>query len=76
MVMMSKSGDQECPVIFKMVDYNKQKENNAIWHSDSFYTHNKGYKMCLCADASGNRKGTHLSVFLFLMKGLHDDELK
>ena len=45
--------------------------------SDSFYTHNKGYKMCLRVDAAGHgkAKGTHLSVFLYLMKGPHDDEL-
>jgi len=78
MAMMSKSGNQECPVIFKMVDYNKQKENNGMWYSDSFYTHNKGYKMCLCVCASGigNGKGTHMTVGLCLMKGPHDDELK
>jgi len=78
MAMMSKSGDQECPVIFKMVDYNKQKENNVEWYSDSFYTHNKGYKMCLRVDASGfgDGKDTHLTVSLYLMKGPHDDELK
>jgi len=77
MVMMSESGDQECPVIFKMVDYNKKKENYVEWYSDSFYTHNKGYKMCLHVDAGGNGrvKGTHLSVFLYLMKGPHDGEL-
>jgi len=76
MVMISKSGDQECPVIFKMVDYNKKKENYVQWYSDSFYTHNKGYKMSLRVDVSGNGEDTHLSVFLFLMKGPHDDELK
>ena len=77
MAMMSKSGDQECPVIFKIVDFNKKKENNALWYSDSFYTHNKGYKMCLNSDAGGDcdGEGTHLSVFLYLMKGPHDDEL-
>ena len=33
--------------------------------------------MCLCTDAAGNGegRGTHLSVYLFLMKGPHDDEL-
>ena len=47
------------------------------WYSNPFYTHNKGYKMCLYVDAAGDGddKGTHLSVFLFLMKGPHDDEL-
>jgi len=34
--------------------------------------------MCVRVDASGHGdgKGTHLSVFLVLMKGPHDDELK
>ena len=33
--------------------------------------------MCLRVDAAGNSdgEGTHLSVYLYLMKGLHDDEL-
>ena len=40
-------------------------------------SHDKGYKMCLCINAAGygDGKGTHLSVFLCLMKGPHDDEL-
>ena len=31
--------------------------------------------MCLRVHAAGNDKGTHLSVYLYLMKGPHDDEL-
>ena len=33
--------------------------------------------MCLRIDAAGvlDGKGTHLSVFLYIMKGSHDDEL-
>ena len=40
-------------------------------------THNKGYKMCLSVDAASHKdgKGTHLSVYLCLMKGPHDGEL-
>ena len=54
------------------------KNNSEEWYSDSFYTHNKGYRMCLnvCPAGIGDGKGTHLSVFLCLMKGPHDDELK
>ena len=76
MTIMSKSGDQECPVILKMSQFNNKKENDVQWYSDSFYTHNK-YKMCLRVDAAGHGDGksTHLSVFLFLMKGPHDDKL-
>ena len=77
MVMMSKSGDQECPVILKMSPFNKQKKYNVQWYSDSFYTHHKGYKMSLHIFAAGygDGQGTHLSVYLNLMKGSHDDEL-
>ena len=77
MTVVSKSGDQECPVILKMSKYNKKIDNNTQWYSNSFYTHNKGYKMCLCVHAAGRKDGkdTHLSVFLHLMKGPHDDEL-
>ena len=66
-----------CPVTIKMSEFNVKKINEVRWYSDPFYTHNKGYKMCLCIDAAGNGsgKGTHLSVSLFLMKGPHDDEL-
>ena len=74
MVMMSKSGDQESPVILQMPTFSKQ--NNVKWYSNSFYTHNKGHKMCLKVYTLGNdSKGTHLSVFLCLMKGPYDDEL-
>ena len=66
-----------CPAIVKMEGYNENKVNNVMWYSDPFYSHNKGYKMCLNVYAGGNGdgEGTHLSVFLALMKGPHDDEL-
>ena len=77
MVMMSKSGDQECPVIFNMIEFNEQKNNNTEWYSDSFYTHSKGYKMCLNVHAVEAIKGirTRLSLYLYVMKGSYDDEL-
>ena len=66
-----------CPVTIKMTECKHKKENSIQWYSDPFYTHNNGYKMCLRIDAAGYGvdKGTHLSVFLYLMKGPHDDEL-
>ena len=77
MAIMSKSSDQKCPVILRMSQFNKQMKNNVEWYSDSFYTHDKGYKLCLRINAAGygDGKGNHLSVFLTLMKGPHDDEL-
>ena len=74
MVTMFKS---VCPVTYKLEQFNNKMKNKTQWCSDSFYTHNKGYKMCLCVDVAGHGdgKGTHLSMFLYLMKGSHDDEL-
>ena len=75
MAVLSKSGNQECPVILKMNEFNKHYNNRC--YSDSFYTHEKGFKMCLGMDFAGNGqgKGTHLSWFLYFMKGICDDHL-
>ena len=66
-----------CPVTIKMTEYEDKKENIKEWFSNPFFTHNKGYSMCFCIDAAGNSdgKGTHLSVYLYLMKGPYDDNL-
>ncbi|XP_065901691.1 TNF receptor-associated factor 4-like [Dysidea avara] len=75
--MLIKSCDEQCPVVVKIAGYSEKKNNQVQWYSDSFYTHNKGYKMCLRVEPAGHSegKGTHLSVFMYLMKGPHDDEL-
>ena len=77
MATMFKCGNQVCPVTIKMTGYSIKNKDGVGWYSDPFYSHNKGYKMCLRVDAAGNGdgKGTHLSVYLCLMKGPHDDEL-
>ena len=77
MATMLQSGHQSYPVTIKMSEFNGKKKDKVKWYSDSFYTHNKGYKICLRIDAPGygDGEGTHLSVFLHLMKGPHDDEL-
>ena len=75
--MMFKLGNQVCPVTIKFEGYNDRKSDRIPWLSDFFYTHNKGYKMCLEIYASGHGSGedTHLSVYLYLMKGSYDDGL-
>ena len=57
--------------------FNKKKENEFEWYSDIFHSESKGYEMWLRVDAAGNGGGkdTHLSVFLYLVKGPHDDKL-
>ena len=43
-----------------------------------FYTHSHGYKFCVNVYPQGNGdgKGTHVSIFTYLMKGPFDDHLK
>ena len=66
-----------CPVILKMSEFAKKKQEEVEWFSPSFYSHNQGYKFCLNVDANGysNSKGTHMSVWLCLTKGPYDDWL-
>ena len=67
-----------CPVTIKMAKFHSKKKDGVEWYSDPFYTHRKGYNMCLCIYAAGhkNGKGTHISVYLCLKKGPYDDELR
>ncbi|XP_065883093.1 TNF receptor-associated factor 5-like [Dysidea avara] len=68
-----------CPVIVKMPQYSckYKKKTSSDWFSDSFYSSDKAYKMCLRVNAAGDgdAKGTHMSIHLYLMKGPYDDEL-
>ena len=63
---------------FVMSDYSQHKRFDDEWFSTPFYTGLEGYKMCLNVEANGygHGAGTHVSVFLWLMKGEHDDKLK
>ena len=72
------TGDQIVPVIVKMSDYHKKRKDQIGWYCDPFYTHHKGYKMCLSIDVAGfgDGSGTHLSAGLLLMKGPNDDQLR
>ena len=60
-----------------MTEYSKHKRDNDNWYSPPFYTGKKGYKMCLRVDTNGCKDGagTHVSVYVYLMRGEHDDQL-
>ena len=64
--------------VFKMKGFQEMKEKNEKWFSDPFYTHFGGYKMCLnvVANGCGDAKGTHVSVYVYLMRGDNDDNLQ
>ena len=77
MAMKSQSGDQVCPVILKMSNFDELKKKNLVLYSHTFYTDYKGYRMSvhIIPRGHGFGKGTHLSCYLYLMKGLNDDKL-
>ena len=64
------------PFTFTMPNFKLKKVLNSPWYSPSFYTH--GYKMCLRVDANGDGDGknSHVSMFVCMMKGDYDDQLK
>ena len=61
-----------------MNEFERRKEESESWYSPAFYTHVGGYKMCLNIDANGwsTGEGTHVSVFICMMKGEFDSHLK
>ena len=66
------------PVDFIMKGFLEKKQADKVWTSPPYYTHIGGYKFCLKVypNGLGRGKGTHLSVYAYLMRGEHDDELE
>ena len=60
------------PLIFKLTEYQKKKDNNEETKSPSFYTNPEGYHMCLGVFFNH----LHVSVFVEILNGEHDDTLK
>ena len=67
-----------CPVELTMTNFDHKMKNEEKWQSPPFYSHLKGYKMCLYVVANGRGcfAGTHVSVYVILMKGKFDNQLK
>ena len=66
------------PIRLCVENFSKLKLKNDSWDSCPFYTHPRGYKMQLqvLPNGSGEGKGTHISVFVYLVRGEFDDELE
>ncbi len=66
------------PPVLTITNFQQHKRDADIWYSPPVYTHHQGYKICLRVDANGDgtAKGTHVSVFVYLMRGEFDDFLK
>ena len=72
------SCNQLLPVIIKFPDFVMNKEDNIDWDSDPFFTHHHGYKMKLNVVPAGYgpSEGRYLSVYLYIMNGPYDDQLR
>ena len=59
-------------------DFERRKKSSDEWLSAPFYTHLGGYRLCLEVDVNGygSGKGTHVSVYVYLMRGEFDDLLE
>ena len=64
---------------FTMTDFEKHKLLDDDWYSPAVYTRSGScsYKMCLVVHANGKEtgKGTHISVFAHLMRGVFDGDM-
>jgi len=76
-IVANAPGEHVTPVIIKMSNFTHNKMQKKEWFSPPFYSHVKGYKMCMSISPHGDGKneGTHMSVFLHIMKGPYDDHL-
>ena len=61
------------PCKITMNGYTNHKTSKDEWFSPPFYDRPGGYKFCLKVHVNGT--GSHLSVYVYLMKGLNDDRL-
>ena len=61
-----------------MSNFSQHRKVDDTWFSPPFYTENGGYKLQLVVHANGVGvgEGTHVSVFVYLMKSDNDDNLK
>ena len=66
------------PPVLIMANFQQHKRDGDVWYSPPVYTHHQGYKICLEVHGNGygDGKGTHVSVYIALMKGEFDDCLK
>ena len=68
------------PVTFTMTNFDVRKKDDIEWYSPPFYTHHRGYKMCLSVYSNGMPNtewhGTCVSVSIHLKRGEFDDDLK
>ena len=73
-LLLSKDGLQITGLVS---EYSYKRRTNYKHYSEPFFTSPTGYRMCLVVypNGEGDRKGSHLSVFLKILHGPHDNQL-
>ena len=61
-----------CPIELTMTDFARFKQEHGRWFSPSFYTHARGYIICIEVTACDSPLDTHLGVYVHLMQGKYD----
>ena len=66
------------PFYFTLNNVKHYMQEDLVWWSSHFYSHAGGYKMRIqiCPNGCGSAKGTHLSLFVGIMRGEYDDKLQ
>ena len=62
-----------CPIELTMMSFERPKKDYDKWYSPPFYSHPRGYRMCLMVRTGDCN--THVSLYLMLMKGVYDSHL-
>ena len=62
---------------FTLTEFTKRKQFSNNYYSPPFYTHTNGYRIILkvCVNGRHATKGTHISVYVSLMRGEYDSDL-
>ena len=65
------------PVNITLDGFAAKKAVGKSWSSHLFYTHPRGYKLCLSVNCNGDGRGagSHISAYIYLKSGEYDDEL-
>ena len=63
---------------FTITQFSRRILHINVFYSRPVYTSPQGYKMCLKVHAGGygSGKGTHVSIYVYLLKGDHDDTIR
>jgi TNF receptor-associated factor 4 len=72
------SETRQLPVVLKLENFSDLQDDDEDWRSPAFYSHMGGYRMCLRVYTNGcsDVRGTHISLYVYLMKGEHDNQLE